>query len=63
MKHFSKYSNSTLHEATKIQVSNTKHLKISLRIYYKNKKPLEIQYEILNEENTNLQDNHWPFNG
>jgi len=42
MKYFSKYSDSTLHEATKIRASNPKHLKISVRVHYKNKKPLEI---------------------
>jgi hypothetical protein len=46
MKHFSKYSDSTLHEVTKIRASNTKHLKISIIVYNKNRKTLEIQYKI-----------------
>jgi len=65
MKHFSKYSDSTLHEATK-----TTSIKYEYKVFenkrksvLQNKKPLEIQYKILNEENTNLQYNSWPFNG
>jgi hypothetical protein len=50
-------------EATKIQASNTKHTKISIRVHCKKHKPKETEYKILNEENTNLEDNTWPYNG
>jgi len=51
------------HEATKIHASKTKHMKISIGVHYEKHKPKEIQYKILNEENTNPEDNTWPYNG
>jgi hypothetical protein len=50
-------------ETTIIQASNTKHMKISVRLHYEKHKPKAIQYKILNEENTNVEDNTWQYNG
>jgi len=38
-------------------------MKISIGVHYEKHKPKEIQYKILNEENTNPEDNTWPYNG
>jgi len=38
-------------------------MKISIRVHYEKHKPKEIKYKTLNEGNTNLKDNTWPYNG
>ena len=48
-------------EATKIQASKTKHVKLNIRECYRNKMTKEVQYKIYKGENTNLEDNTWPF--
>jgi hypothetical protein len=34
-----------------------------MRVHYEMHKPKEIKHKILNEENTNLEGNTWPYNG
>ena len=62
MKYFSKYLDSTFHEVTKIQASDTKHMQIIIRVYHKEQKPSAMKNKIFNKENNNLENNASPFN-